>query len=153
MLETLSLPELLFAAAQIVGVEVVKEATKDAYRKLKNKVGGLFGSRAVKAVEKLENPDTQEEGRKELQRYVGDELSPDEATEIQPLIDALLRAIREDVPARQIVYASVRLNVEAGRNVFIRNIQGARKIDAKVKATQDVTIEDLQLDTERGPAK
>ena len=44
----------LTAGATIVGTELVKEATKDAYRSLKATVAHLFGRYAERAVEKVE---------------------------------------------------------------------------------------------------
>lgn len=153
MPEPFTLTTLLIAGATIVGTETVKEVTKDAYRKLKDKVGEVFGPRAAKAVAKLEDAGTQEEGGRELERYVGERLEPDEATQIQPFVEALVRALQDDTPARTAVLARVGLDIEAGGNAFIRDIQGAREIVAKVKAGQDVTIEGFRLDTGRDPGK
>ena len=107
---------------------------------------------AAKAIAKLEDVGTHEEG-KELERYVGVKLEPDEATQIQPLVDALVHALKEDAVAKATVHARVGLDVEAGGNALIRDIQGAREIVAKVKAGQDVTIEGFRLDTGRDPGK
>lgn len=153
MPEPFTLTTLLIAGATIVGTETVKEVTKDTYRKLKDKVGEVFGPRAAKAVAKLEDAGTHEEGGKELERYVGERLEPDEATQIQPFVEALVRALQDDTPARTAVLARVGLDIEAGGNAFIRDIQGAREIVAKVKAGQDVTIEGFRLDTGRDPGK
>jgi hypothetical protein len=86
MPEPFTLTTLLIAGATIVDTETVKEATKDAYRKLKDEVGEVFGPRAAKPVAKLEDAGTHEEGGKELERYVGDKFEPDEATQIQPFV-------------------------------------------------------------------
>jgi hypothetical protein len=153
MPEPFTLTTLLIAGATMVGTETVKEATKDAYRKLKDKVGQVFGPRAATAVAKLEDPTTHEEGGKDLERYVGDELRPDEATQIQPFVEALVHALQDDTAAKTAVHARVGLDVEAGGNALIRDIQGAREIVAKVKAGQDVTIEGFRLDTGRDPGK
>ena len=69
--------------------------------------------RAAKAVARLEDAGTQEEAGKELERYVGDELDPGEATQIQPFVDALVRALKEDVAANQVAHARVGLDIEA----------------------------------------
>jgi hypothetical protein len=153
MPEPFTLTTLLLAGAAAAGTEAVKEGTKDAYRKLKDKVGELFGPRAAKALVKLEDAGTQEEGGKELERYVGDKLEPDEATRIQPFVDALVRALKEDAAANQVAHARVGLDIEAGGNALIRDIQGAREIVAKVKAANDVTIEGFRMDTGRDPGK
>lgn len=153
MPEPFTLTALLLAGAAAVGVEAVKEGTKDAYHKLKEKVGDMFGPRAAKAVAKLEDAGTQEEGGKELERYVGDRLDPDEATQIKPFVDALVHALNEDAAAKTVAHARVGLDLEAGGNALIRDIQGAREIVAKVKAAQDVTIEGFRMDTGRDPGK
>src|ERR1700730_9963268 len=153
MPDPFTLTTLLIAGATVVCTETVKEATKDAYRKLKDKVGEVFGPRAAKAVAKLEDAGTHEEGGKELERYVGDKLEPDEATQIQPFVEALVHALQDDTAPRTAVHARLGLDIEAGGNAFIRDIQGAREIVAKVKAGQDVTIEGFRLDTGRDPGK
>ena len=116
-------------------------------------VSQLFGPRATKALAKLEDASTQEEGGKELERYVGDKLEPDEASQIQPFVDALVHALKEDVAANKAAHARVGLDIEAGGNALIRDIQGAREIVAKVKAANDVTIEGFRMDTGRDPGK
>ncbi len=153
MPEPLTLTALLVAGAELVGTETIKEVTKDAYRKLKEKVGHVFGSRASAALAKLESPTTHEEGRKDLSRCVDDELRPDEATVLAPFVEALVRAMQADAIAKTAVHSRVGLDIEAGGNAFIRDIQGAREVAAKVKAGQDVTIEGLHLDTGRDPGK
>lgn len=153
MPEPFTLTTLLLAGAAAAGSEVVKEVTKDAYRKLRDKVGELFGPRAVKALVKLNEVATQEEGEKDLERYVGDKLEPDEATQIEPFADALIQALKADAAATKVAHARVGLDINAGGSAFIRDIQGAREIVAKVKAAQDVTIEGLRMDTGRDPGK
>src|SRR3984893_9235536 len=153
MPEPFTLTALLIDGATAIGTEAVKEGTKDAYRKLMDRVREVFDPRAAKAVAKLEDVGTHEEGGKELERYVGDKLEPDEATQIQPFVEALVHALQDDTAARTAVHARVGLDIEAGGNAFIRDIQGAREIVAKVKAGQDVTIEGFRLDTGRDPGK
>jgi len=153
MTDPFTLSTLLLAGATTVGNEAVKEVTKDAYRKLKDKVGELFGARALRAVEKTEASATLEEGRKELERYVGDRLEPDEASQIAPFVDALVRALKDDAAATRAAHARVGLDIEAGGNALIRDIQGAREIAVKVRAEKDVTIEGLRMDTGRDPGK
>ena len=102
---------------------------------------------------KLEDAGTQTEGGKELERYVGDNLDPEEAVQIQPLVDALVQALRDDAVAKSAAHARVGLDIEAGGNALVRNIEGAREVVAKVKAAQDVTIEGFRMDTGRDPGK
>ena len=153
MPEPFTLTTLLLAGAAAAGTEAVKEGTKDAYRKLKDKVGELFGPKAAKVLVKLEDAGTQTEGGKELERYVGDNLDPEEAVQIQPLVDALVQALRDDAVAKSAAHARVGLDIEAGGNALVRNIEGAREVVAKVKAAQDVTIEGFRMDTGRDPGK
>ncbi len=153
MADPITLTTLLLAGAATVGTETVKEVTKDAYRKLKDKVGEVFGPRATRALAKAEDASTVGDGRKELERYVGDTLEPDEAAQLIPLIDALVQALKDDAAASQSAHARVGINIEAGGNAFVRDIQGAREIVAKVKADKDVTIEGFRMDTGRDPGK
>lgn len=148
-----TLTTLLLAGAAAAGTELVKEGTKDAYRALMEKVGELFGARATKALVKIADPATLEEGKKDLERYVGEHLEPDEASQIYPLAEALVQALKNDPAATKTVHARVGLDVDAGGNAIIRNIEGAKEIVAKVKAAQDVTIEGLRMDTGRDPGK
>ena len=153
MPEPLTLTALLIAGANLVGTETVKEITKDAYRKLKEKVGQVFGSRASNALAKLESPATHEEGRTDLARYVDNDLRSDETTELAPFIEVLVLAMQADEAAKAVAHSRVGLDIEAGGNAFIRNIKGAREFVAKVRAGQDVTIEGLDLDTGRESGK
>jgi hypothetical protein len=153
MPEPFTLTTLLVAGAQAMTTEAVKEATKDAYRNLKDKVSELFGRRAATAVAKLEDAHTHEEGCMELAHYVGNRLEPDEAAQIQPFVEALVHALKEDGVAKAAIHSRVGLDIEAGGNALICDIQGAREIVAKVKAAQDVTVEGLRLDTGRDPGK
>jgi hypothetical protein len=153
MADPFTITALLVSAATAAGSEAAKEATKDAYRALKDKVVELFGPRSSRALAKLENDGTREEGSIELDKILGNTLEPDEATQIQPLVEEMLRAFKEDPSARQFVHARVGLDIDAGGNALIRNIQGAREIIAKVKAAKDVTIDGLKIDTGRASEK
>jgi hypothetical protein len=153
MADPVTLTTLLLAGAAAAGTEAVKETTKDVYRALKEKVGELFGSRASKAVTKLEDPSTRDEGVVELRKYVGDRLDPDEATQVQPFVEALVKAMKQDAAANQVFHSRVGLDIEAGGDALIRDIQGAREVVAKVKAAKDVTIEGFRMDTGRDPGK
>jgi hypothetical protein len=153
MPEPITLTTLLLAGAAAGGAELVKEGTKDAYRKLKDKVGELFGPRAGKALVKLDSDATLEEGKADLERYVGNDLEPDEAAQIHPFVEALVQALKDDPAATKIAHARVGLDVDAGGSAIIRNIEGAREIVAKVKAAQDVTIEGFRMDTGRDSGK
>lgn len=153
MPEPFTLTTLILAGAAAAGTAAVKEGTKDAYNKLKEAVGNAFGPRATRAVTKVEDAGTREEGRQELERYVGGDLEPEEAAQVQPFVEALVRALKEDAAAGQAAHARVGLDIEAGGNALVRDIQGAREIAAKVRADKDVTIEGFRMDTGREPGK
>lgn len=153
MAEPITLTALLIAGAASVGSELVKESTKDAYRALKDKVGDVFGPRASKAVAKAEEINTAEEGGKELERYVGDVLEPDEAEQLQPLIDEFAQALKGDPAASRVAHARVGLDIKAGGNVRVRDIDGAREIAARIDAVQDVDVGGFRMDTGRPPGK
>lgn len=153
MSDPVSITALLLAGANIVGTEVVKETTKDAYRALKSKIGEVFGQRASKALTKAEDAATCDEGRDELEHYVGPKLEADEAIQLQPFIEAFLRAIKEDALASQIVQTRVGLDVEAGGNALIRDIENAVDVAVKVRAKKDVTIEGIRMSTGIAPGK
>lgn len=153
MADPITLTTLLLGAAAACGTAVVEEVTKDAYARLKEKVGALFGPRAVKAVAKLDDETTRDEGRQELERYVGDQLEPHEAEELAPLVEALVRALQCDKAASQAVHARIGLDLDVGGDALLRNIQGAREIVVKAKAAGDFTLEDVKMDTGREPGK
>jgi hypothetical protein len=144
---------LLLAAAAACGGEFVKEATKDAYGQLKERVGGLFGQRAARAVVKLEDEATREEGRQELQRYLPDKLEPSEATQLEPLVSTLVRALKEDEVASQMVHSRIGLDLDISGDALIRDIQGAREVAVKAKTAGDFTLEGVRMDTGRDAGK
>lgn len=153
MADPFTLTALITAGATAAGTEAVKETTKDAYHKLRDKVGEVFGPRASKAIVKVEEPTTVDEGRKELERYVGDTLDADEATALEPLVAALVGALKDDPVATAAAHARVGLDIEAGGDALVRDIEGAREVVAKIRAGKDVTVEGLRMDTGRSPGK
>ncbi|MGP9811376.1 hypothetical protein ACTZWT_07680 [Rhodopseudomonas sp. NSM] len=153
MADPITLTTLLLAGAAAAGTELVKEGTKDAYRKLKDKVGELFGSRATRALAKLEDPATQEEGKKDLESCVGGNLGADDASQIEPFVNALVQALKEDVAGSSAAHARVGLDIVAGGNAFIREIHNAREVVVKVKADKDVIIEGIRMDPGKNPGK
>jgi hypothetical protein len=147
--EPVSITTILLAGAAAVGLEAAKEATKDAYKQLKTKVGELFGTRATRAVAKLEDNVTRQEGSEELRNIIGQSLQPEEATQILPLVETLVLALKDDAAAKEAIHSRVGLDIEAGGNAIIRDIQGAREVAAKVRAKKDVTIDGLRMDAGR----
>ncbi|QLH71652.1 hypothetical protein [Rhodopseudomonas palustris] len=153
MADPITLTTLLLAGAAAAGTELVKEGTKDAYRNLKDKVGELFGPRATKALAKLEDPATQEQGKNDLEVYVGGTLEADEASQIEPFVKALVHALKEDVAGSSAAHARVGLDIVAGGSAFIREIHNASEIVVKVKADKDVTIEGIRMNPGKDPGK
>lgn len=153
MPEPFTLTTLLLAGAAAVGTEAVKEATKDAYRNLKDAVGEVFGPKASKALVKAEDVGTAEDGRKDLERYVGDDLEADDAKRLEPFATALVQALKDDAAASQVVHSRVGLDIKAGGSVRVKDIDGAREIAARIEAQQDVDVGGFRLDTGRPPGK
>src|SRR3712207_5079950 len=89
MPEPLTLTSVLLAGSYMVAEAAVKEATKDAYQRLKTAVGGVFGRRAVQAAEKLEAERTRAEGEAELVSLIPN-VRDDEAAELAPALQAFL---------------------------------------------------------------
>lgn len=147
MPEPISLTSLLLGAAAACGTALVEEATKDAYAGLKAKVIELFGARAGRSVGKLEDVSTRDEGKLELDQSIGASLSPEEATELEPFIQKMLSALREDQAARDVAHARIGLDLDVGGDALLRNIQWAREIAVKAVTKGDFTLEDIRMDT------
>ena len=60
----------LVAGAAIAGAELVKETTKEAYRGLKIIVSTMFGTRAQRAIEKVEAAPDDASARRELAHFI-----------------------------------------------------------------------------------
>lgn len=145
MADPLTISALLYAGATAVGDVVVKEATKDAYGKLRGAVGSVFGLRAAKAAAKLDAPDTREQGRTELVAIIPDELNADEAIELAPLVDVLVKALREDAPARETAQGRMGLDLDVGGDALIRKIQGVREMAVRATTKGNFTLEDVSM--------
>lgn len=149
MADPITITALLYAAATAVGDTVVKETTKDAYGKLKGAVGSLFGLRAAKAAEKLDEAGTREQGRTELVSIIPAELNADEAVELAPLVDALVKALRDDAPARETAQGRMGLDLDVGGDALIRKIEGVREMAVRATTKGNFTLEDVVMG-ERG---
>ena len=138
----------LHAGATIVGTEVVKEVTKDAYKALKGAVVDLFGRRATTAIERLENTPADETSVGNLQAVVGT-ASPDDMRELASKIQALLTALQSDDEARKMAasVAKIKLDVDAGGNVILDTIHGAWELDVKAKAGDDFVMKNVAMDS------
>lgn len=145
MPEPVTLMTLLLLSADIAGREFIKEATKDAYGALKAKVSELFGPRASKALEKAESAATYEQGRVELDRYVGTELDVEEVVQLQPLIATFFNVIKQDPQAFRIAESRVGLDIETDGSALVRDIENAIEVSVKIRAKKDVTIEGIKM--------
>lgn len=153
MADPITISALLLAGAAACGNAVVEEVTKDAYGKLKEKVGSLFGQRAANAIVKLEDEATREEGRRDLDRHLGNDLEPQEAVELEPVVSALIEALRQDATARQFVHARIGLDLDVGGDALLKDIQGAREMVVKAKTAGNFTLEGVKMDTGKEPGK
>ena len=138
----------LHAGATIVGTELVKEVTKDAYKSLKSGVSRLFGTRASAALDRLESSPDNDDAANAVKNIVGS-ASEGDLQELQDQIDALLTALKSDEQAKQLILAiaKIRVDVEAGGNVFLENIRGARDINVKAKAGDDFVMKNIAMDS------
>jgi hypothetical protein len=141
----------LVAGATIAGVELVKETTKDAYRGLKQVVSKVFGTRAERAIEKVEAAPGDSVARQDLVKLLPS-LSSEERSEIQPAITAFLQALEFDDAAKPVMAAArIRLDIKAGGNITLQYLEGATDIDVKANAGQDFTLSGVRMqEPERG---
>ena len=153
MPEPITLTGLLLAAAAACGTAVVEEATKDAYAGLKAKVVDLFGSRTSRSIAKLEVESTRDEGKRELDQTIGESLASEDATELEPVVQAMITALRDDSAARETVHSRIGLDLDVGGDALLRNIQGAREIAVRAVTKGDFTLEDIRMDVGRTPGK
>jgi hypothetical protein len=115
----------LYAGAVIVGNELVKEVTRDAYRSLKGAVAKTFGARAERAIEAVEkSPD---DATAEKLKAAIPELEPQDVAALATKTTALLEALRSDPNAGAIVAAArIKLDVDAQGHITIERLRGAR---------------------------
>jgi hypothetical protein len=141
----------LVAGATIAGAELVKEVTKDAYRGLKHVVTKVFGTRAERAIERVEAAPRDAEARQDLVKLLPS-LSPEERSEIQPAMTTLLQALKSDAAAEPVMAAArIRVDVKAGGNITLEYLAGATDLDVKADAEQDFTLSGVRMrEPERG---
>ncbi|MGO4172483.1 hypothetical protein [Bosea sp. TAF32] len=153
MADPITIATLLLAGATACGNALVEEITKEAYGKLKEKVGSLFGQRASNAIAKLESEATREEGQRDLDRHMGSELEPQEAIELEPLMRALIEALAADKTAKEVVHARIGLDLDVGGDALLKDIQGAREVVVKAKTAGNFTLEGVKMDGGKEPGK
>jgi hypothetical protein len=140
----------LYAGAVISSSEVVKEATKDAYKSLKGAVAKLFGARTERAIEAVEkSPD---DAAAEKLKAAIPELEPQDVAALATKTIALLEALRSDPKAGAIVAAArIKLEVDAQGHITIERLRGADEIDVKAKAGGNFTMSDVDMRREKPP--
>lgn len=142
---------ILIAGAAVLGSELVKEATKDAYRNVKRAAGKLLGTQAEQALDAIEKAPEDQSAHRTLASLL-EFLSDENRGELRPVADALSRALAEDQAANSALEASGRfkLDVDAGRDVTLEYIDGVRDMDIKAKAGQDFTLRGVRVGGQRG---
>lgn len=138
----------LVAGATIAGAELVKETTKDAYKSLKSAVASVFGKRAERALEAVEATPADERARSDLKETLP-AVDPRDVVELQEKTTLLLTALKDDPAAAQAVdsIARIRLDIDAGGNVILEDIRGARQIDVRSKSEGDFAMRSVDMDT------
>jgi hypothetical protein len=142
---------ILIAGATVLGTELVKETTKDAYRNVKGLIGKLLGTQAEQALVAIEAAPQDQSAHRSLTVLL-EALPAEKRGELQPIADALSKALVEDQAAKDALEASGRfkLEVEAGRDVTLEYIEGVRDMDIKAKAGQDFTLRGVRMGGPRG---
>ena len=86
------------ALAPIVGTELVKETTKDGYRRFKEVVGGVLGRGATRAIARLESDPSSAEARTEVEAAFSAAPSED-IPDLQDAVKVLLAVLADDPAA------------------------------------------------------
>jgi hypothetical protein len=135
--------------APIVGTELVKEATKDGYRQFKEVVGSVLGRSATRAIARLESDPSSAEAKTEVEAVFAGAPSED-VPDLQDAINVLLAVLADDPAAREAATgANIRLDIESGARVSIREVMGARNLDVKSRSAGDFDFSQIQMDTGR----
>jgi hypothetical protein len=139
----------LVAGAAIASKQLVHEATKDAYKGLKQLVRKIFGSRAERAIEGVERAPVDSAAVQKLTAAIP-EIDAHDVAELEVKTTALLKALRADPHALQLITAAhMKLDVDAGGNVILERLSGADVMDVKAKAGGDFTMRDIGMGREK----
>ena len=137
------------ALAPIVGTELVKETTKDGYRRFKEVVGSVLGRGATRAIARLESDPSSAEAKTEVEAVFAAAPSED-VPDLQDAVNVLLVVLADDPAAREAAAGSnIRLDIEFGARVSIREVTGARNLDVKSRSVGDFDLSQIQMDTGR----
>ena len=137
--------------ATISGTEVVKEITKDGYKRFKDLLGSVFGRGATCAIEQIECNPTSDDARKELETVISVPAGMDEP-ELQGALATLLMLLRDEPAARQAAAnAQISLDVESGGHVTVERLEGAKRVEVKSRSAGNFDFRDVRMDTGRDP--
>ncbi len=143
-------------AAQAVGVigvtEVVKETTKDAFKAFKSKVSEIWGKSGSSAAEKVEADPSSVDAVAKLEAAMMNVPAEDEK-EVVLVYKALLDALMDDESAKKAgaQVASIKLDIESGKNVRIGTLKSARTIDIKSRSEGDFDLGNVEMDPGERP--
>lgn len=134
---------------EIVGAEVIKEMTKDAYKALKASLTLICGRKVERAAESVEADSSSDAARAGLALAISD-IPDDGAADVEEKLNVLLAALKEDKVALRVAetVASIKLDIDSGGHVRLSTIKGARTIDVKSKSVGDFDFGQVEMGTE-----
>lgn len=137
---------------KIIGTEVIKEATKDAYKSLKGTLIAVCGRKLQRAAERLEGDSSSREAQNELASAIAD-IPAEDADEISEKLAALLAALKDDKAALKAAHmiASIKLDIDSGGNVKIDMIKGVQTMDVKSKSAGDFSLTNIDMNDGKPP--
>jgi len=131
---------------KIVGTEVIKEVTKDAYKSLKSVLVSVCGKKVDRAAQRLEDDPSSTSAQEELASAVSD-IPAEDAEEVSEKLTALLNALNEDKVAAKVAetIASIKLDIDSGGHVTLDRIKGADEINVKSRSTGDFRLTNVEM--------
>jgi hypothetical protein len=136
------------SVGETVGVEVIKEVTKDGYRAFKDGISKVFGSRGTKAIARLEEQPESAEAMRSVTEMLGDRGEPSDADErqLESVFRDLRRLVDGDPVARRAAEAArIRLDVESGGHVSIEGVRGATSIDVRSRSAGNFGFRNVDM--------
>lgn len=134
---------------EIVGTEIVKEVTKDAYRALKSVLIGVCGKAAGRAADKVEADPTSKMAKAELASAITD-IPQEDREEVLAALSALLLELRGDRAAQMAAETrgQIKLDIDSGGHVRLARISGAT-LDVRSLSKGDFSLEDVDVAGDR----
>ncbi|WP_034995633.1 hypothetical protein [Beijerinckia mobilis] len=131
---------------EIIGTEVIKELTKDAYKSLKGALITVCGRKVERAANRLEVDASSQDAQAELASAIAD-IPPEDAGEISQKLTTLLTALKDDQAAIKAAesIASIKVDIDSGGHVKIDTIKGAQTIDVKSKSAGDFSLTNIDM--------